>query len=643
MELQDLGGAGLKEAQFCPYIYKTNQWLTGETIALSGNSVSYELPITEDGNYAVGVYVRDNVLNTSFQYIYITIDRGGLPPLINISPNGYDWSKEKNITISVIDIGGKGLSINNSYQFYLSTSNQELRGGSWTNYTPGTQFTIGSGLSGIYYLWVKEISDLVGNKSSAISQAFYLDNTAPSASNILSNGSNIITITAIDEGSGVSNIELPDGTIKSGAVASYNVEASGTYKFIIKDKVGNSFEYFVECIINKWDKPIVNIIYDSSVTNDASRNMTISIDSINPIRMITINDFNIDLVDAIVNIIDGKYNTKVTYTITNNGIYKIVATDEKDNVGYNEIIINNFDRSAPKVTVTYNEPNIYSIYASIKFEADEKVIVVNQNNITDLIIPGMSEYTVSHEIEKVLANIKNGTVTFSDMAGNETVVNVEIDTIKHEYVRIGVDRVKAYDNLSIKSSYILAQQMENKIKLSSGKVSKYYGVNASEVDMFMSRSRDIGAVAYLAYAKGARNIEENTSGIPIGEEYKTNTNQSTTGNIYGIFDLNGGQDEYNAFYVNSNQPILSENGNVLQNADNKYKDVISPSGVITIQDKLRLYKGIAITETSNFNGVNGIMPTTTLPFIKRSGLFDYKASSGETSSNSTFRVTLINK
>jgi hypothetical protein len=185
--------------------------------------------------------------------------------------------------------------------------------------------------------------------------------------------------------------------------------------------------------------------------------------------------------------------------------------------------------------------------------------------------------------------------------------------------------------------------MENKQKVSGGKAKQYYGVSSAEVDMFMSRARDYGAVTYLAYAKGIHSIEKNTTSHPIGEDHKTKTNQSSTGNIYGIYDLNGGQTEFVSFYLNTDQAVLENQGKILKEAAGKYKDAIMISQSVSIAEKLRLYKGIAMSETSGFSSVSAVLPTENLPFLVRNNMFDFAGNSGQAAANTTFRITLINK
>ncbi len=72
--------------------------------------------------------------------------------------------------------------------------------------------------------------------------------------------------------------------------------------------------------------------------------------------------------------------------------------------------------------------------------------------------------------------------------------------------------------------------------------------NTSFMNSHMMKNSEWGAVAYLTHSKyglNGKEIKANNSssyytGGGIGEEYKSNTNESTTGNVYGIYDLSGG-------------------------------------------------------------------------------------------------------
>ena len=77
---------------------------------------------------------------------------------------------------------------------------------------------------------------------------------------------------------------------------------------------------------------------------------------------------------------------------------------------------------------------------------------------------------------------------------------------------------------------------------------------ANETDTHMIKNIEWGAVAYLKQSKYGLGVTDivsssNSNGVIYtgggsGTSYKTNTGQSTTGNITGVYDMSGGADEY---------------------------------------------------------------------------------------------------
>ena len=99
-----------------------------------------------------------------------------------------------------------------------------------------------------------------------------------------------------------------------------------------------------------------------------------------------------------------------------------------------------------------------------------------------------------------------------------------------------------------------------------------YGIN-STADSHLMKNNEWGAIAYLSTSQYGITPAMNTSGTSYSEDsttkyhsysaagnYKTNTNQSTTGNITGIYDLNGGAWEYVAAYWDNTNGNLSGQG-----------------------------------------------------------------------------------
>lgn len=113
---------------------------------------------------------------------------------------------------------------------------------------------------------------------------------------------------------------------------------------------------------------------------------------------------------------------------------------------------------------------------------------------------------------------------------------------------------------------------------------------------------------------------------------------STTGNIYGIYDLSGNTAEYTAAYVNNNNINLNTNGSAIINADNKYKDVyLQGVGDARISNYALAinYKGDAIYEvgssgdgTTAWYGDVSYMPYSNDPWFYRGGHCGHGVTAG---------------
>ena len=117
-----------------------------------------------------------------------------------------------------------------------------------------------------------------------------------------------------------------------------------------------------------------------------------------------------------------------------------------------------------------------------------------------------------------------------------------------------------------------------------------YGLKAENADSHLMKNSEWGAVTYLCksqYGLGSTDIAINnknnnnspssTYAVTGGGDYQANTNQSTTGNIYGVFDMSGGTWERTASYVaNGNGNLktygksVAYDGENLRTTSNKY-------------------------------------------------------------------------
>jgi hypothetical protein len=185
-----------------------------------------------------------------------------------------------------------------------------------------------------------------------------------------------------------------------------------------------------------------------------------------------------------------------------------------------------------------------------------------------------------------------------------------------------------------------------------------WGTSGDGIDTHLMKNVEWGTIAYLSISTYGKNTEiwvnnannyttgcagDSVSDVAstTGCEYVYSTTNglqsSTTGNIYGIYDMSGGSLEYIAAYVDNANANLN-NGSSIISADAKYKDVYSKGAT---DDQLSNYalainkKGDAVYETSNnvsgdyswFNDVS-YMPITDKPWLTRSGAFNTGTRSG---------------
>ena len=166
-----------------------------------------------------------------------------------------------------------------------------------------------------------------------------------------------------------------------------------------------------------------------------------------------------------------------------------------------------------------------------------------------------------------------------------------------------------------------------------------FGFVSAEVDTHMSKNNEWGVVAYLTQSIYGRCTTSTTCtevGINNNSEFRTgigaaagsyssssaiNTydtvlgmGASTTGNIYGIYDMNGGSYEY----VMGNYNTTKGNTTFTTFPDSKYYNLYTGTS----------YTGHALTETSVWYNDNFLFVTSSIPWLMRGGLYDGTSASG---------------
>ena len=161
----------------------------------------------------------------------------------------------------------------------------------------------------------------------------------------------------------------------------------------------------------------------------------------------------------------------------------------------------------------------------------------------------------------------------------------------------------------------------------------------------MMKNDEWGAVAYLSRSKYGKNDEVTINdsspcytGGGIGNTYVNNGAQSTTGNVWGVYDMSGGAYEYVAAYVNNGNSNLTNWGKSLVNGEAKTKNVYMPAstdnGTNNYNQNAGVY-GDAVYETStsgseytSWYGVDSYFPYTGYPFFVRGGYYNNSSNAG---------------
>ena len=176
---------------------------------------------------------------------------------------------------------------------------------------------------------------------------------------------------------------------------------------------------------------------------------------------------------------------------------------------------------------------------------------------------------------------------------------------------------------------------------------------AEELQSHMLKNSEWGAVAYLTESKYGRNgteVTQNTDALTgggTGTAYvDTNTNQSSTGNVYGIYDLNGGVLEHVAGYY-KNSDYLNYGSSFTDGTSDEYSTAYDTTSASTG------YKcGDATYETSGWHSDKAGFVKSDPPFFARGGTRStgttdpgifcyYTFSGGAIGGQASFRLALV--
>ena len=251
---------------------------------------------------------------------------------------------------------------------------------------------------------------------------------------------------------------------------------------------------------------------------------------------------------------------------------------------------------------------------------------------------------------------RTGTVTCSDNAdGSETCSTITngTSTYTHPAFKFGNTELTGFwvGKFEVSGSTSTITVKPNVTSLRSQTVSSFftaiqnvkttYGIN--NADSHMLKNMEWGAVAYLKQSKyglGTTDIavNDNTSYYTGGgqsDAYKTKVAQSTTGNIYGVYDMSGGAWEYVMGNVkDSSNAFYSSNAGFTTAPNTKYYDSYKYDSSNTTHARGKLGDATKETLATFGSGAGGwysdyaYFPRSSGPWFYRGGHYGYGTYAG---------------
>ena len=318
-------------------------------------------------------------------------------------------------------------------------------------------------------------------------------------------------------------------------------------------------------------------------------------------------------IDSINEIVEYTYTYNLK--IYNNGILTVDIIDVKDRDNTITQTVDLFydlkvQYYLSKLTET-NKNLVITFYANKPVKPTSSMVnsYINSTYL-DLISLDGGEYSYRYHLE--LTNpLPETTFFFEDEVHNETFVKVDaIARVNYRDVKFNTGIVEI-DDLTILNAYEMAQELEEIVEVNSNEeIQNRYGVNSVEVDMFMSRARDIGAVDILNNATSAKSYD----GIFTADIDATVASKDSA---YDYVETSSNT------YVAAAAKASAENDFTAQ--DKKYVDIIERT--------VELYKGMDL---------NGFRIDDMAPYMYKDG-HGANNIAAVTIAKATFRATIIGK
>lgn len=353
-----------------------------------------------NGQHFFQVWAADNCGNMSVPVtVYFNVNKDVTAPTGTHSINPTNWTNgDVTITLNTTDdmSGVKRIKKpDGSYTYSVSTIYVVPANGSYT--------------------FVLE--DNVGNTRNYTVTINNIDKTAPTGSLSHSPTNWVNTDVKIhwsvaDANSGVKQIKLPDGTIKTTATGDYTVSQNGTYTFVVYDVAGNTLT-LQETVTN---------IDKTPPTGSLSHNPTDWV-----IDYVKIHWTASDSQSGFNRVVlpDGTSTTNASgdFTVTDNGTYTFTLYDD---VGNSKILtenINNIDKIMPEGVLSLQENRLTDEKIKISWEAFDL-----QSGFSKILLPD-STFSTNATGEFTVAQMGDYSFVIYDRVGNTRELSINVSNV----------------------------------------------------------------------------------------------------------------------------------------------------------------------------------------------------------------------
>lgn len=353
-----------------------------------------------NGQHFFQVWAADNCGNMSVPVtVYFNVNKDVTAPTGTHSINPTNWTNgDVTITLNTTDdmSGVKRIKKpDGSYIYSVSTIYVVPANGSYT--------------------FVLE--DNVGNTRNYTVTINNIDKTAPTGS--LSHNPTQWVNTDVkihwsvaDANSGVKQIKLPDGTIKTTATGDYTVSQNGTYTFVVYDVAGNTLT-LQETVTN---------IDKTPPTGSLSHNPTDWV-----IDYVKIHWTASDSQSGFNRVVlpDGTSTTNASgdFTVTDNGTYTFTLYD---NVGNSRILtenINNIDKIMPEGVLSLQENRLTDEKIKISWKAFDL-----QSGFSKILLPD-STFSTNATGEFTVSQMGDYSFVIYDRVGNTRELSINVSNV----------------------------------------------------------------------------------------------------------------------------------------------------------------------------------------------------------------------